>query len=67
MVLYFTTPPVNFHSYHDNQAQLPNEPYVIIVTSTHGEGEPPDTAKAFYKHLGSELPPTHLEKVNYTV
>jgi len=51
---------------YDN-AQLPNEPYVIIVTSTHGEGEPPDTAKSFYKHLGSELSPTHLEKVNYTV
>lgn len=47
-------------------ALLPSEPYLIIVTSTHGEGEPPDTAKAFYKHLNA-LEPNYLEKVNYTV
>lgn len=47
--------------------ELPKEKYVIIVTSTHGEGEPPDTAKAFYKHVGSDLPSNLLENVNFTV
>lgn len=47
---------------------LQNEPYIILVTATHGEGEPPDNAKTLYKWLGNaELSPTLLERVNYTV
>lgn len=47
--------------------ELPKEKNLIIVTSTHGEGEPPDTAKAFYKYVGSELPDNFLSNVNFAV
>lgn len=51
-----------------NVNDLPNEKYVVIITSTHGEGEPPDTAKAFYKYIGSpDLSPALLHNVNYCV
>jgi NADPH-ferrihemoprotein reductase len=50
-----------------DHSELQNEPYVILITSTHGEGEPPDNAKPLYKFLGSGLAPDLFAKVNYSV
>lgn len=40
--------------------------HLILVSSTHGEGEPPDTAAAFYKALFSAKAP-QLPELNYAV
>ena len=37
--------------------QLKNEQYLIIVTSTYGEGEPPENAVSFYNFLFSKKAP----------
>ena len=39
-------------------AQLASEERLLIVTSTYGDGEPPDNAKAFWNFLGSPAAPT---------
>lgn len=39
---------------------------IIILTSTHGEGEPPITAKAFFKAM-KETPSVDLSKLSYAV
>jgi len=45
---------------------LSKEKYLFIVVSTRGEGDPPDQAKQFYKHLlGSKAP--QLLNLNYSV
>lgn len=43
--------------------KLTNEKLVLIVVSTQGEGDPPDSARKFYKNLFSENAPrlTHLQ------
>ena len=38
-------------------SQLKNEQYLIIVTSTYGEGEPPENAVSFYNFLFSKKAP----------
>ncbi|MDB6151033.1 MAG: cysJ 2 [Chthoniobacter sp.] len=45
---------------------LANDTYALIITSTFGEGDPPENAKAFYETLQS---PTHprLENLSYSV
>lgn len=38
-------------------AQLASERHVLVVTSTYGDGEPPDNAKAFWEFLKSDAAP----------
>lgn len=38
-------------------AQLVSEQALLVVTSTYGDGEPPDNAKAFWEFLSSEAAP----------
>jgi sulfite reductase (NADPH) flavoprotein alpha-component len=42
------------------------EPRLIIVTSTWGEGDPPDNAAAFWQHLNAESMP-RLDHLSYAV
>lgn len=45
---------------------LANEQYLIIVTSTQGEGEPPEEAFAFFKFLSSKKAPK-LDQLHFAV
>ncbi len=45
---------------------LARESRLAIVTSTWGDGEPPDNAAAFWQHLNSEAAP-RLDHLNYSV
>ena len=54
---------VNMASY--NISQLENESFVLIVVSTHGEGDPPPAADRFFRRLFDE--PLNLSAVNYAV
>lgn len=45
---------------------LANEQYVIVVTSTQGEGEPPEEAFAFFKFLASKKAPS-LNQLHFAV
>lgn len=47
-------------------AQLASEERMLIVTSTYGDGEPPDTAKAFWDFLQSAAAPK-LPNLRYSV
>lgn len=49
-----------------NIKKLPQYHTIIIVASTHGEGEPPDTAIQFYEQFKSDRTP-RLEGVEYGV
>lgn len=42
-------------------SQLAAERQVLLVTSTYGDGEPPDSAKRFWKELGAEAAPRLAE------
>lgn len=57
----------NIFRLHFPKNDLKNEPYVIIVVSTQGEGDPPDNAKGFFRWLGIEKSDTVLQNVNFTV
>jgi sulfite reductase (NADPH) flavoprotein alpha-component len=46
-------------------ADLSKEEYFFVITSTHGEGEPPIAAKKFYDHIHSEK--LDLSKMKYSV
>lgn len=46
--------------------QLKQEQRLVIVVSTHGNGEPPDDARAFFNFIQSARAP-RLEKLEYTV
>ncbi len=46
--------------------QLKSEQQLLLLTSTHGEGEPPDDARAFHKYLFSARAP-RLEALRYSV
>lgn len=47
-------------------AQLASEQALLIVTSTFGDGEPPDSAKAFWEFLNSEAAPK-LARTKFSV
>lgn len=47
-------------------SQLKKLRHLLIVVSTHGEGEPPDKAKEFYEFLFSKRAP-RLESLRYSV
>ncbi|WP_337880046.1 assimilatory sulfite reductase (NADPH) flavoprotein subunit [Rheinheimera sp.] len=51
-------------SYKTNQ--LAKEKYLLIVTSTYGEGEPPESAVAFHKFLFSKKAPK-LKELKFAV
>ncbi len=47
-------------------AQLASEQCLLIVTSTYGDGEPPDNAKSFWEFLKGDAAP-RLERARYSV
>ncbi|MDQ8203785.1 sulfite reductase subunit alpha [Pelagicoccus sp. SDUM812003] len=47
-------------------AKLSEEEVLLVITSTYGEGEPPDNAAAFYDWIMSDSAPK-LEKLKYSV
>jgi sulfite reductase (NADPH) flavoprotein alpha-component len=47
-------------------AQLVSESRALIVTSTYGDGDPPDNAKAFWDSLASDAPP-QLPNLRFSV
>jgi sulfite reductase (NADPH) flavoprotein alpha-component len=47
-------------------AQLASEQYLLVITSTYGDGEPPDNAKGFWEFLSGGSAPT-LEQVRFSV
>ena len=47
-------------------AQLASEPALLVVTSTYGDGEPPDNAKAFWELLSSDAAP-RLAQTKFSV
>jgi sulfite reductase (NADPH) flavoprotein alpha-component len=46
--------------------RLPNEKNLLVITSTYGDGEPPDSALEFHTWLMSAAPPS-LAEVNFSV
>jgi len=51
-----------------SQFHLERESCVVIVTSTTGDGEPPDTALKFYRRLRKKtLSDDYLSKLNYAL
>lgn len=55
---------VSMNDYKPNK--LKQEKYLLIIVSTHGEGEPPDHARSFYEWLHSRKAPK-LEHLKYSV
>ena len=49
-----------------DHASLSELEHLIIITSTYGEGEPPDNAQAFHDFIHGDNAPK-LEKLNYAV
>lgn len=49
-----------------DHSRLPNEKNLLLIVSTYGDGEPPDTATDFHSWLMSESAP-RLEGVSYSV
>ncbi|MDB9741940.1 flavodoxin domain-containing protein [Akkermansiaceae bacterium] len=47
-------------------SKLPTEKHVLIVTSTYGDGEPPDNMLGFYNAIHAEDAPS-LAEVNYSI
>ena len=47
------------------QNELPDEDFVLVVTSTYGDGDPPRNAVEMYYHLHDEKP--NLSNVQYAV
>lgn len=37
-----------------DQARLPSEKNILLITSTYGDGEPPDNAESLYKYIQSD-------------
>ncbi|CAH1772723.1 unnamed protein product [Owenia fusiformis] len=61
-------PELHCISQTEKKFSLERESCVVIVTSTTGEGEPPDTALKFWRRLKKKtLPDDHLSKVNYAL
>ncbi|MFA3792807.1 assimilatory sulfite reductase (NADPH) flavoprotein subunit [Aliiglaciecola sp. SL4] len=58
---------VNLHSMADYKAkQLKNETHLLIVVSTHGEGDAPDDAVELHEFVGSKKAPK-LPELNFAV
>jgi len=51
---------------HHERVHLDQEPLVLVVTSTWGEGDPPDNAVAFWERFRSEAQP-RLEGARFSV
>jgi sulfite reductase (NADPH) flavoprotein alpha-component len=49
-----------------DKGRLPQEKNLLVITSTYGDGEPPDNAAELYNWLLSEAPP-RLEGVQFSV
>ena len=47
-------------------AQLPSEKSLLVITSTYGDGEPPDNARSFWESLASANAPA-LTQTKYSV
>jgi sulfite reductase (NADPH) flavoprotein alpha-component len=47
-------------------SRLPSEKNVLIITSTYGDGEPPDNAADLHSHIMGDSSPS-LENVNFSV
>lgn len=60
----FTPRVVNMAKY--DFKQLEEEQHLLVLVSTHGEGEPPESASRFYRFLFSEEAP-RLNRLNYAV
>ncbi|XP_076456034.1 methionine synthase reductase-like isoform X2 [Babylonia areolata] len=61
-------PEIHCMSMVGKKFQVENEPCVVMVTSTTGDGEPPDTAIKFVRRLNRKiLPSDHLANVRYSV
>lgn len=59
------TPEIHDMASYD-RTRLANEQNLLIITSTYGDGEPPDTAADLYGWLMSDAAP-RLESVSYSV
>lgn len=46
--------------------ELTKEPHVLVITSTYGDGEPPDNAQGFWSWLSSDAAP-RLEQTRFSV
>lgn len=53
----------NMNSYEHNK--LTNEHLVLIITSTYGDGDPPEDAQDFLEYLNNTRP--NLKNVNFAV
>ncbi len=60
----FTPRVVNMAKY--DFRQLGEEEHLLVLVSTHGEGEPPESASRFYRFLFSEEAP-RLNRLNFAV
>ena len=60
----FTPRVVNMAKY--DFRQLEEEQHLLVLVSTHGEGEPPEPARRFYRFLFSEKAP-RLDRLKYAV
>ena len=49
-----------------SKVDLKQHSRLVVITSTWGDGDPPDNAVAFWQHLSSEAAPK-LEHLNYSV
>jgi len=47
--------------------QLPNHANLLVITSTYGDGEPPDSAKALHSAVSSAAPAAQLAALRYSV
>lgn len=58
--------PTTFNLDEYEASSLAHESHILLITSTYGDGEPPDSARAFYDALHAETTP-HLENLTYSV
>ncbi len=49
-----------------DSVELPKEEHVLVITSTYGDGEPPDNAQGFWNWFSSDAAPK-LERTRFSV